>query len=354
MVSVFLTAAALLMLPGGQGGKMSERGWLIPSALLTMVSGALALLIMPNYSGVLPALGLLPLWLFVSISLACITAFFGMMLARVESPFAHIAHAVRHRWRELLAIGFGITIAGLNMIAFMWTKPLLNWFVPFWADPLLAKADRLLFLGNDPWTFLDWLNSIPAAIFYHRGWFAMMIVTLLIVLSQPASARKSAVMLSYFLLWSVVGPVVHVLMPAAGPVFYDKLGYGTDFVAIHVPEEMTKMSDYLWTVYQGDQFGPGSGISAMPSLHIATTAWMIIAIYVLARRWTAPMAALGFLIFLLSISLGWHYAADGIVGAAFALGCYALCLRIYDGRLKLPAWLRAGFAVPEAADPALD
>ena len=332
---------------------MSERSWLVPSVLLTIVSAACALLIMPNYSGVLPALGLLPLWLFVSAALASITALVRMMLAGVASPFAHIADTVRHRWRWLLAIGLGITVAGLNMIAFMWTKPLLN-FVPFWADPLLAQADRLLFLGTDPWKLLDWMNSIPAALFYHRGWFAMMIVTLLVVLSQPASVRKSAVMLSYFILWSIVGPVVHILMPAAGPVFYAKLGYGPDFAGIRVPEEMTKMSDYLWNVYQGDQFGPGSGISAMPSMHIATTAWMVIAIYVLARKWTAPMAVLGFLIFLLSISLGWHYAADGIVGGALALGCYALCLRLYDGRLKLPSWLRAGFAVPASADAALD
>lgn len=333
---------------------MSERSWLLPSVLLTVVSGALALLIMPNYSGVLPALGLLPLWLFVSAALASITALARMMLAGVASPFARIADTVRQRWAWLLTIGIGITVAGLNMIAFMWTKPLLNWFVPFRADPLLAGADRLLFLGHDPWRLLDWLNSVPAAIFYHRGWFAMMIVTLLVVLSRPASARKSAVMLSYFILWSIVGPVVHILLPAAGPVFYEKLGYGSDFAGIRVPEEMTQMSDYLWTVYQGDQFGPGSGISAMPSMHIATTAWMIIAIYVLARRWTAPMAALGFLIFLLSISLGWHYAADGIAGGVLALGCYALCLRIYDGRLKLPSWLRSGFAIPAAGDPALD
>ena len=330
---------------------MSERSWLLPSALLTIVSGTLALLVMPNHTGVLPALGLLPLWLFVSAALASVTAVIRMMLAGVASPFAHIAETVRHRWRWLLTIGVGISVAGLNMIAFMWTKPLLNWFVPFWADPMLAKADRLLFLGHDPWTLLGWLNSFAAAIFYHRGWFAMMIVTLLVVLSQPASARKSAVMMTYFLLWSVVGPVVHVLMPAAGPVFYEKLGYGGEFAGIRVPEEMTQMSDYLWRVYQGDQFGPGSGISAMPSLHIATTAWMIIAIYVLARRWTAPMAILGFLIFLLSVSLGWHYAADGIVGGAFALGCYAICLRIYDGRWRVPS--RLGFAVPApAADAA--
>jgi hypothetical protein len=216
------------------------------------------------------------------------------------------------------------------MVAFMWTKPLLNHYVPFWADPWLAGLDRLLFLGQDPWRLLGWLNSMPTAIFYHRGWFALMIVTLLVVLSRPASPQKSAVMLTYFLLWSVIGPLIHVLLPAAGPVFYEKLGYGDAFAAIPLPEEMAQMTTYLWTVYNGAQFGPGSGISAMPSLHIATTVWMVIAFAVLARRWTWAVAVPGTLIFLLSISLGWHYAVDGIVGGIAALGCYALCLRAVD------------------------
>jgi hypothetical protein len=199
---------------------------------------------------------------------------------------------------------------------------------------MLATFDRLLFLGRDPWTFLDWLNAMPMAVFYHRGWFALMIVTLLLVLARPPSPQKSALMLTYFLLWTLVGPVIHILLPAAGPVFYAKLGYGNDFAGIYLPEEMVQMTDYLWTSYAAGGFGPGSGISAMPSLHIATTAWMVLAVYVLARRWTVPIAIAGLLIFLLSISLGWHYAADGVVGALAAIGCYRLCLRAFDPERK--------------------
>jgi membrane-associated phospholipid phosphatase len=68
----------------------------------------------------------------------------------------------------------------------------------------------------------------------------------------------------------------------------------------------------------------------MPSLHIATTVWMVLAFTMFARRWTWIVAAPGALIFLLSISLGWHYAVDGIVGGLAALGYYALCLRVLD------------------------
>jgi hypothetical protein len=330
---------------------MSDRSWLVPSIILTLVSAASALLIMPNYSGVIPALLILPLWMFVSASLASIYAYVAMAAARVRSPFVQVASAIRNDWPKLLMIGGGITLAGLNMVAFMWTKPLLNYFVPFRADPLLARIDHALFLGHDPWTFLTWLNSDPMALFYHRGWFALMIVTLLTVLSRAPSPQKSAVLLSYFILWSIVGPVIHVLMPAAGPVFFEKLGYGHQFSGIWVPDDMVDMTNYLWTVYKSERFfAPGSGISAMPSLHIATTTWMVIAVYVHARRWFAPMAAAASLILLLSISLGWHYAIDGIVGGAAALGCYALTLRLYDGRIELPRVMRGAFAIPAAGD----
>jgi hypothetical protein len=154
-------------------------------------------------------------------------------------------------------------------------------------------------------------------------------MTLLMVLSRPASIERSSILVSYFVLWSVAGPLIHLLLPAAGPVFFQNLGYGDRFAGIPVPEEMERMSSYLWTVYSGTQFAPGSGISAMPSMHIATTAWMVIAVHVLARPWSAAMTAVGLLIFLLSVSLGWHYALDGVVGAAAAVGCYLAARRIY-------------------------
>ncbi len=305
-----------------------ESDWLVPGAAMTFVLGGFALALSPNHSNVMPALGLLPLWMFVAVGLAAICGFAGLVrmgLAGVRSPVMRIAGLALRHWRPLVVVTVGTGLAGLNMVTFMWTKPLLNFLVPFWADPLLADL-RALFLGNDPWKFLGWLNSMPMAIFYHRAWFGLMIVTLMLVLSKPASSEKSALMLTYFLLWSVAGPLIHVLLPAGGPIFYEQLGHGDRFAGIIVPGEVAKMSAFLWTVYSsGEQFAPGSGISAMPSLHIATTAWMVMALWVLERRWAAPMVAAGLLIFLLSISLGWHYAADGIVGAAVTLLAYAMC-----------------------------
>lgn len=331
---------------------MSERDWLVPSIALTVLLGGSALLLMPDHSGVGPALSLLPMWLAAAITLAgicALPALWKMMRSGVTSPTVHILRLARHNWRPILLVSGGMVLAGLNMITFMYSKPLLNFLVPFWADPLLAELDHYLFLGHDPSSLLGWLNSMGTALFYHRAWFALMVMTLLMVLSRPPSVEKSSVMVSYFVLWSVAGPVIHLLLPAAGPVFYQNLGYGDRFAGIPLPEEMARMSSYLWTVYSGSQFAPGSGISAMPSLHIATTAWMVIAVHVLARRWTLAIAAVGLLIFLLSVSLGWHYALDGIVGAAAAAGCYLAAKRIYLANARARTE-RAASALPQLGD----
>ena len=311
-----------------------ELEWLVPGVLLTAGLAAFSFYGMPRYDAILPALLLLPLWLLASAALAGLIAggeILRMMRSGVEHPIAHCILFVRENAKPLAFIGLSMALAGLNMIAFMWVKPLLNYLIPFWADPYLAAVDRQIFT-TDPWHLVSWLNVTPLAYFYHRGWFALMIIVLLKVLMSPSSRQKSAILLTYFLLWSIFGPLVHSLLPAAGPVFYAKLGYGDAFSGLVMEPETRRLADYLWRIYSGQTFGAGAGISAMPSLHIATTAWMVIATKQFAPRWTLPMSAAGTLIFLLSVSLGWHYAVDGIFGVIGAYAIWRASLAILNAR----------------------
>jgi hypothetical protein len=288
---------------------------------------------MPRYSQLVPTLLLLPLWMLAAAAvggLASLPPILCMMRRGVEHPLAHCIAYLRGHAGQITFLSVCTALAGLNMIAFMWVKPLLNHLVPFWADPYLAAFDRSV-IGVDPWQLLGWLNTTPLAIFYHRGWFAMMIVTLIMVLAGAPSPRKNAILLTYFMLWSVFGPLVHVLLPAAGPVFYAELGYGPRFSGLEMEQNTSEVADYLWRHFQNQSFGGGAGISAMPSLHIATTAWIVLAVWEFARRWTFVASAAGLLIFMLSISLGWHYAVDGVAGAAGALAIW-LAARWWFGR----------------------
>ncbi|CAA9483861.1 MAG: hypothetical protein AVDCRST_MAG91-162 [uncultured Sphingomonadaceae bacterium] len=319
-----------------KASQVADRDWLAPSIVLTLMSGAVGILLIPDHSGVVPALAVLPLWMIGAAILGSIYALFAMMSARVESPLACIGAFFVQERRTAAFLTFCVFLAGVNMTTFMWIKPLLNHLIPFWADPLLADIDKAIFFGRDPWTLLTWSNTTAAAIFYHRGWFILMILTLLAVLSAPPSPKKSALMLTYFMLWSVVGPVIHALIPAAGPVFFAQLGYGDRFSELGDVTETREAAAYLWAIYSGGGFGPGSGISAMPSLHVATTAWMITAVHVYSRLWMWPMAIAALATILLSVSLGWHYAVDGVVGAAAALLCYK-ALHIFYGSRSKPA-----------------
>jgi hypothetical protein len=308
---------------------MQERSWLFPSVGLTFLAGAVALLLIPSVSGLLPALAILPAWMAAAGLISGLYGFAWMMSHGIDRPTAEVATYVSRNWRKLVFVALVILLAGLNMIAFMWVKPLLNYLIPFSADPMLASWDRVLFLGHEPWRTLSWLNFPGAGLIYHPVWFIVMIASLLIAATAPASPSKSAVLLNYFVLWSLAGPVIHTLLPAAGPVFYERLGYGLRFAGLDGGPEATAVADYLWSIYANQSFGAGSGISAMPSMHVTISSWVVIVFQVFARRWLPIALAAWLLIFLLSISLGWHYALDGVVGTATAITCHFALLKIF-------------------------
>jgi hypothetical protein len=301
---------------------MREREWLIPGIILTAVSGSSALIAIPNYTGLVAALMIYPAWIAAAAVIGSLCLLVRMARLKVERPMREMWRMAVEDWNRFTRVTAIVLVAGLNMISFMWIKPLLNYLVPFWADPYLAQLDYLLFFGHDPWTLLIWLNQPGAAFIYHPMWFGTMILALILVAWAPMSPERSAIMLAYFVLWSVVGPVLHSMLPAAGPIFYERIGHGDRFAGLQEWPETRQVSDYLWTVYASREFGAGSGISAMPSLHVTIATWVAISARLFARWLALPAILFATMIFLLSVALGWHYAVDGVLGALCALGCY--------------------------------
>ena len=328
---------------------MDQRGWLHPSVFLTLLAATVALTQIPSVTGLLPALLILPAWMAAAALVSALYGFVWMALHGVDRPLGASAAYVRANRGRLVAVAAIVLLAGMNMVAFMWIKPLLNYLVPFWADPLLAHWDRTLFLGHEPWEALSWVKFPLAGLVYHPVWFVFMIAALLIAAAAPASPQKSAVLLGYFVLWSLAGPVIHTLLPAAGPVFYERMGYGARFAGLDGGAEATGVANYLWSIYARKSFGAGSGISAMPSMHVTISTWVVIVFHTFARRWLPVALAAWVLIVLLSIALGWHYALDGIVGAIAATTCHVALLAVF--RLQ-DASLRGARPRSAASNPA--
>jgi hypothetical protein len=222
---------------------------------------------------------------------------------------------------------------------FTYLKSVIPLVQPFYLDPALAEWDRMLHFGIDPWRYLQPLLGY-APITYLIGfgytlWF--LILQAILVLQAGATGnrkRRLQFLLTMAMAWAVIGSLIATLMSSVGPCYYGLTFGGIDPFAeqvaylrgvaagvaetIRLPFTTTVLQDMLWQSYSTNDFGMVRGISAAPSMHIAST-WIIARL-----AWDMGKAAriagcsfLGF-IFIGSIHLGWHYAIDGYVAVALA------------------------------------
>lgn len=250
-----------------------------------------------------------------------------------------------------------ITATGFSYLkSVMW---LVN---PFYADPWLHAWDRVLHFGIDPWRLLAPLLNHPPVTFVinfsYTLWF--FVIQTALVLQAAATGNRQLRMqflLTMALAWVVVGNVAATLLSSAGPCYYalvvgDAAPYGAlmDYLhevssnisipwfggAMPLPLTALTLQDFLWQSHVNGDFGLARGISAAPSMHIAST-WVVARLcFALGRRAAIFGALFLALIFVGSIHLGWHYALDGYIAVLLAW----LLWRIVGWMLNRPAMQR--------------
>jgi len=229
------------------------------------------------------------------------------------------------------AIVAGTLLVAIGASAFLPLKYAIPSEIPFWLDRPLADAERALF-GSDPWLLLDrslgWATR-PIDWLYGSWLPTQLLVMFSVILSRPSRAKDQA-LIAYSLAWFLLGAVAAALLSSAGPLFFDRAFGGQQFAALGETLRhrgawvaLTE-SDRMWAATLSDEPGLVAGISAMPSIHVAISLWIVLTARLLAPRFVWLAAGYFILIWVGSVQLGWHYVSDGLAGALGMLGLWML------------------------------
>lgn len=216
--------------------------------------------------------------------------------------------------------------------------PLLHNGFPY--DQVQADIDAWLHLGVDPWRFVHRIAEVESLLSilelnYNVMWFIICFGVLFYVSTSPAAqAIRTRYIIMFMLTWTVCGNVLAGLFLSAGPAFYGavtgdngRFGDLTAFLAIN-SNAFSSASDfqaYLWSLYESQRPGLGSGISAFPSIHVALITLNALFLFDVSRKFGSLALAYTGLILASSVYLGWHYAIDGYVSIVVVIVLHKLC-----------------------------
>ena len=247
-------------------------------------------------------------------------------------------------------------LLSLFMSSFCYLKDNIPNLQPFSWDPIFAHLDRVLFLGHEPWRVLQPLFGSPLATMLlnvaYNGWFFLMyfFIISLAFFGKNQELRYSFAY-GFILNWTIGGVVLAVLLSSAGPVYFERLGFGHEYAPLMAslkadnlfyPVWSLKIQNLLWQSYLKGG-GVISGISAMPSLHVANAVFFAALGFKIGRKVGITLTAFAVIIYIGSIHLGWHYAVDGIVGSAVGVICWRVGGHL--ARLDLQRHARLGCAL---------
>lgn len=239
-------------------------------------------------------------------------------------------------WRlpeRLTVAGPVLLLAPAFFSAFTSLKSGIAHLHPYTWDPVVAGWDRAL-LGQDAWRVLQPLLGHPPVTFalsvLYSAWHPAMIAIfggLTFSLKRPA--LRSQALLAMIACWAVLGTWGAAALASAGPCFVGPLRLAA--VDSFAPQaaylraanaqlpiwEFAEQNRLLAAAASGKPV-LGSGISAMPSMHVAVAMLMMLVGWRFGRL--AGIVGTAYLAIVVtgSIHLGWHYAMDGLAGAAGA------------------------------------
>jgi membrane-associated phospholipid phosphatase len=292
---------------------------LVFALLMVTMSAAMSL----EFGPVLASFMMMALWAGLAV---CALA----QLVAIATP-GRWTFDLRARWLIL-----AILMVGLTLPLFQLFKQHILPARGFPFDPYVAALDRFLFAGHDAWRITHALfGSVGGTLFFDRVyalWLPMMFVFPMIAVMAARDERVRARLLGCWIIsWVLIAVLGAWVFGSAGPCYYIQLvGPDAGFselnarlaalgVAAQKEGQVLAALDFqamLLAEHRTTDLLPAGGISAMPSMHVAMATLFALSGYRIYRPLGHVMALYAVLIWIGSVHLGWHYASDGIAGAA--------------------------------------
>ncbi len=227
----------------------------------------------------------------------------------------------------LLAVtAFPLIVSSLTII-----KTLLPFIVPYYLDPYLVELDKVLHFGVAPWRIIQPLVGYPYVTFsinvvYNFWFFLQLFVVIWQIFSLNRPRLRMQFLISFVLVWMVLGSFLAIFLASAGPCFYSNITnlpdpYSDLFKYLYSANDLLAENglslwaldtqNYLWEHFEETTLGLGSGISAMPSLHVSVAVLLAMVGWRVNYGLGIFLSVYAFVILIGSVHLGWHYAVDG-------------------------------------------
>lgn len=251
---------------------------------------------------------------------------FWLKLKSILSQPAEIAAFI------ILMVTFSIAFSCFTSL-----KSMIPVIVPYQYDALFAEVDKAMHLGVHPWVISHAVFNHPIATsiinFFYNIWFFVSWSVLIFFMLRIRSPRlRNTFLLSFLLCWTMIGGLLAILMSSVGPCFYSEFVAGDNeysalMQTLHGQRDwLSAHFDYfaiwaldiqsaLWNLHASNVTAMGSGISAMPSMHVSTAVLMALGMNSLDKRLGAVFWIYALLIQIGSVHLAWHYAIDGYLSA---------------------------------------
>lgn len=269
------------------------------------------------------------IWVFVEVA--------RLLPSRAEQPLKIIMPRLGQVAQAALlpAVIFPLFLGG-----YTWAKTSIAFSVGYGWERTWADWDSFIF-GTDAWRWAHRLSPdllAPAWTFYYAVVWTSVMALAGILIAVFASRRFAATYFTALMLsWLIGGIFMAYAISAAGPVFAHladpELGnrflpLKAELVRLLGPDDLVlKSQHYLEAGTTIKMAVKGGGVSAMPSMHIATATILILAAW--RTRWLMPALLFWAMTFFGSVYLGYHYAVDAPVAALVAAICWAIARRAY-------------------------